>query len=145
MLRCVIDTNVLLVCVSNKSPLHWIYRSFRAGAYELCVTTEILAEYAEVLERHMGPVVSQDILDSLGTRRNLVEIEPTYRFNLLRDPDDNKFVGCAIAANAVCLVSHDRDFLPLRDIEFPKVAVVDTEGFRTDLPAILIFQRYLLI
>ncbi|RYE13946.1 MAG: PIN domain-containing protein, partial [Sphingobacteriaceae bacterium] len=51
-------------------------------------------------------------------------------FNLLSDPDDNKFVDCAIAANAVCIVSHDRDFLPLRAIEFPKVAVVDTAGFR---------------
>lgn len=78
----------------------------------------------------MGPVVSQDILDSLTTRRNLIEIEPTYRFNLLNDPDDNKFVDCAIAANAVCIVSHDRDFLPLRAIEFPKVAVVDTVRFQ---------------
>ena len=130
MLRCVVDTNVLLVCVSHKSPLHWIYSSFRAGAYELCVTTEILAEYAEVLERHMGPVVSQDILDSLVTRRNLIEIEPAYRFNLLRDPDDNKFVDCAIAANAVCIVSHDADFRPLRAIGFPKVMVVDTVVFR---------------
>ena len=130
MLRCVLDTNILLVCVSDKSPLHWIYNSFRMGAYKLCVTTEILAEYAEVLERHMGPIISQDIMDSLITRRTLVEVEPTFRFNLLRDPDDNKFVDCAIAANAQCIVSHDRDFLPLRDIEFPKVAVVDVEGFR---------------
>ena len=130
MLRCVLDINILLVCVSDKSPLHWIYNSFRTGAYELCVTTEILAEYAEVLERHMGPIVSQDIMDSLITRQTLVEVEPTYRFNLLRDPDDNKFVDCAIAANARCLVSHDRGFLPLRESEFPKVVVVDVEGFR---------------
>jgi len=105
MLRCVIDTNVLLVCVSDKSPMHWLYNSFRTGAYELCVTTEILAEYAEVLERHMGPVVSQDIVDSIVIRRNLVEVEPAYRFNLLRDPDDDKFVDCAIAANARCIVA----------------------------------------
>ena len=130
MLHCVIDTNVLLVCVSKRSPLHWIYSSFRAGKFALCVTTDILAEHAEVLERHMGPLVSQDTLDSLLSRRNLIEIEPTYRFNLLRDPDDNKFVDCAIAANAVCIVSHDRDFLPLRAIESPKVTVVDTEAFQ---------------
>ncbi len=130
MLRCVIDTNVLLVCVSDKSPLHWLYNGCRIGTYELCVTTEILAEYAEVLKRHMGPIVSQDSVDSLLTGRNLIEIEPTYRFNLLRDPDDNKFVDCAIAANAACIVSHDSDFRALRDVEFPKVLVVDTVGFR---------------
>ncbi|TDN40429.1 putative toxin-antitoxin system toxin component, PIN family [Hymenobacter sp. UV11] len=141
MPRYVIDTNVLLVCVSNKSSLHWIYSSFRTGAYELCVTTEILAEYAEILERHMGPVVSRDVLNSLTTRHNLIEIEPTYRFNLLNDPDDNKFVDCAIAANAVCIVSHDRDFLPLRSIEFPKVVVVDTVKFNELLSAQTIQQK----
>ncbi len=134
MLRCVIDTNVLLVCVSDKSPLHWLYNSFRVGAYELCVTTEILAEYAEVLERHMGPVISQDIVDSIVIRRNLVEVEPAYRFNLLRDPDDNKFVDCAIVANARCIVSHDRDFQVLREVEFPKVVVMNTVEFRQLLP-----------
>ncbi|GAA3963040.1 putative toxin-antitoxin system toxin component, PIN family [Hymenobacter antarcticus] len=140
MLRCVIDTNVLLVCVSDKSPLHWIYSSFRAGKFELCVTTDILAEYAEILERHMGPVTSQDTLDSLLSRRNLIAIEPSFRFNLLRDPDDNKFVDCAIAANAGCIVSHDRDFLPLKDIEFPKMTVVDTYAFR-----VLLFPSALII
>jgi hypothetical protein len=39
-------------------------------------------------------------------------------------------VDCAITANALCIVSHDRDFSPLRAIEFPKVAVVDTVGFK---------------
>lgn len=39
-------------------------------------------------------------------------------------------MDCAIAANAVCIVSHDRDFLPLRAIGFPKVAVVDTDVFK---------------
>lgn len=83
----------------------------------------------------MGLAKSLDALDALLSQSNLIEISPTYRFNLLNDPDDNKFVDCAIAANAVCIVSHDRDFLPLRAIEFPKVAVVDTEGFKELLAA----------
>lgn len=58
---------------------------------------------------------------------NIRFISPTYRFNLLRDPDDNKFMDCAIAADAACIVSHDRDFQVLREVEFPRVAVVDTE------------------
>lgn len=130
MLRCVLDTNVLLVSISAKSPLHWVYSSFRANRYELCATTEILAEYAEIPERHMGPAVSRDVLESLLARRNFLQIEPAYRFQLLADPDDNKFVDCAIAANATCLVSHDRDFQILQTIKFPKVAVVDTQKFR---------------
>ncbi|RZK16436.1 MAG: putative toxin-antitoxin system toxin component, PIN family [Hymenobacter sp.] len=134
-MRVVLDTNVLLVSVSSRSRLYWLYESFLASEFILCVTTEVLAEYAEIMTRHMGSEFCDATLDAITSAANTRFISPTYRFNLLNDPDDNKFVDCAIAANAVCLVSHDRDFLPLRAIEFPKVAVVDTAGFRELLTA----------
>lgn len=129
-MRVVLDTNVLLVSVSDKSRLHWVFARFLDAAYYLCVTTEILNEYAEILTRHMGDARTQQVLKTILKAPNTLLITPYYRFNLLQDPDDNKFVDCAIAANAGCIVSHDRDFLPLQHIEFPKVAVVDTAGFR---------------
>ncbi|WP_254245083.1 putative toxin-antitoxin system toxin component, PIN family [Hymenobacter sp. BRD67] len=98
--------------------------------FTLCVTTEILLEYGEIIARQMGDQYFYDTMMTLENLANLERVTPRFRFNLLHDPDDNKFVDCAIAANAVCIVSHDRDFLPLRAIEFPKVAVVDTEVFR---------------
>lgn len=128
--RVVLDTNVLLVSVSNRSRLYWLYESFLPGKFILCVTTEVLAEYAEIMTRHGRSEFCDSTLEAITNATNTRFISPTYRFNLLRDPDDNKFVDCAIAANAVCIVSHDRDFLPLQAIEFPKVTVVDTEFFR---------------
>lgn len=130
LLRVVLDTNVLLVSVSSRSRLYWLYESFLAGEFILCVTTEVLAEYAEIMTRHMGREFCDATLAAITSATNTRFISPTYRFNLLNDSDDNKFVDCAIAANARYIVSHDRDFLPLRAIEFPKVAVVDTAGFR---------------
>ncbi|MEJ7664620.1 MAG: putative toxin-antitoxin system toxin component, PIN family [Hymenobacter sp.] len=125
-----LDTNVLLVSVSSRSRLYWLYESFLAGKYILCVTTEVLAEYAEIMTRHGGMEFCNRTLEAITNAANTRFISPTYHFNLLRDPDDNKFVDCAIAANAQCIVSHDGDFRVLRDIEFPKVLVVDTAGFR---------------
>ena len=55
MKKVVLDTNVLLVCISERSRLHWIFQKLIAGNFILCVTTDILAEYAEIIERHMGP------------------------------------------------------------------------------------------
>lgn len=130
LLRVVLDTNVLLVCVSHRSRLHWVYESFLAGRFILCVTTEVLAEYAEVMTRHMGSEFCDRTLEAIINATNTRFISPTYRFNLLRDPDDNKFVDCAIAANAVCIVSHDNDFRPLQVVEFPRVAVVNTVEFK---------------
>ena len=54
-----------------------------------------------------------------------------FKFNLLSDPDDNKFVDCAIAANADFIVTHDKDFETLKKLQFPKIKVIDTLKFFT--------------
>ena len=134
-MKIVLDTNVLLVSISPRSRYRWVLDALLDQRYTLCVTTEILLEYGEIIGQHMGDAYFYDTMRMLGNLPNLERITPRFRFNLLTDPDDNKFVDCAIAANAVCIVSHDRDFLPLRAIEFPKVAVVDTEVFKALLLA----------
>ena len=55
---------------------------------------------------------------------------PRYHFNLISsDPDDNKFVDCAIIANAKFIVSEDRHFDVLKTYSFPKVAVIRLDDF----------------
>ena len=49
---------------------------------------------------------------------------PAFRFNLIKtDPDDNKFVDCAITAGATYIVSNDHHFAELKQYDFPKVEV----------------------
>jgi putative PIN family toxin of toxin-antitoxin system len=141
MLKIVLDTNVLLVSISPRSRYRWIFDALLAKRFTLCVTTKILMEYSEIIARHMGESAYYDTLMTLENLANLERVTPRFRFNLLSDPDDNKFVDCAIAANAVCIVSHDRDFLPLQTIEFPKVAVVDTGKFNELLLAQASLQK----
>jgi len=131
--KIVLDTNILLVSVSRKSKLYWIFKKLQEEAYSLCLTTEILAEYAEILERHMGAQVSENIMNTLENLPNIEYITTYYKFRLLKDEDDDKFVDCAIAANASYIVSHDSDFKILAKIDFPKVRVVDTDTFAKDL------------
>ena len=52
-------------------------------------------------------------------------VTPHYHFELITaDRDDNKFVDCAIAANATFIVSDDKHYLPLRQIEYPRLYVI---------------------
>lgn len=129
MIKVVIDTNVFLVSISSRSRLHWILKNLFEKKYVLCVSTEILAEYAEIIESHMGIETSDSILGVIENLSNIEKVETYYRFNLLDDEDDNEFVDCAIASNANCIVSHDKDFEPLRNINFPKVNVIDSSKF----------------
>ncbi len=129
-MRIVLDSNVLLVSISDRSPYHWIYTGLIQGQYELCVTTEILLEYAEVLEQHMGVGVSESVLGALDNLLNVYQVTSYYRFDLIKkDKDDNKFVDCAIAANANYIISEDKDFKVLEKIAFPYVEVLNLEKF----------------
>ncbi len=121
MEKVVLDTNVFLVCISDRSRLHWVFQKLRDGEYTLCVTTEILAEYAEIIGQHMGEEASENALGVLENLPNVEFITTYFKFQLLKDEDDNKFVDCAVAANASFIVSHDRDFKILEKIDFPRL------------------------
>ena len=59
---------------------------------------------------------------------------PQFRFQLIeQDPDDNKFVDCAIIAGADYIVSEDAHFKVLSSIPYPKVKVTTLEEFLKDL------------
>ena len=58
-------------------------------------------------------------------------INPAFHFNLIAaDRDDNKFVDCAIMANARYIVTNDHHYDVLRQIDFPKVGVIKLIDFR---------------
>ena len=133
MKKVVIDTNVFLVSISSKSKYHWIFEAILNENFFLCVTTEILDEYAEIIEQKMGYEAGETAMALILSLPNVIFINSFFRFNLLKDPDDNKFVDCAIAANADFLLTHDSDFNILKSIEFPKVKVIDTNQFRIEL------------
>ncbi len=72
MEKVVLDTNVLLVCISDRSRLHWIFQSLLKSEFTLCITTDIFAEYAEIIEQHMGHIASESVM---GIMENLINIE----------------------------------------------------------------------
>src|SRR5690554_915806 len=128
-MKVVLDTNVLLVSISRRSPFNWIFQQLIAGKYHLCVTTEILSEYSEIIEFHMGKEVADAVLKAMLELPNMERIEVYYKWNLIRDADDNKFSDCTVAAGADYLVTQDKDFNVLKEVEFPKIEVVSVEEF----------------
>ncbi|TAF73766.1 MAG: putative toxin-antitoxin system toxin component, PIN family [Bacteroidetes bacterium] len=96
----------------------------------LCVSTEILAEYAEIIESKMGHTASESLLGLIENLSNIELVTSYFKFGLLKDLDDNKFVDCAIACNATCIVTHDTDFNVLKSVAFPKVNCLDTAQFK---------------
>jgi len=134
MLRIVMDTNVLLISISTKSIYRPIFDALLRGKYELAISNEILSEYIEVLERKANNTVAVNIAELLLNSENVIRTEIFFSWGLImEDEDDNKFVDCAIAANAKYIVSNDKHFRILKEIDFPKVEVVGIETFLESL------------
>lgn len=130
MNRIVLDTNCLLISLSRRGRYYAVWKDFFTEKYVLCYTNEILTEYEEILTLKMSREIAQNIIKAIITRKNTLRLDAHFRFNLIRaDVDDNKFVDCAIAANASYIVSQDHHFDILKTIEFPKVELIDIDTF----------------
>nr|WP_310587256.1 putative toxin-antitoxin system toxin component, PIN family [Fibrella aquatilis] len=96
------------------------------------MSTEILDEYAEILERHYSAAFGERTLLAIDNFSTVIRTETAYRFLLIEvDADDNKFVDAAIAGNADFIVTNDRHFNCLHDIDFPKIGLLDFSSFCT--------------
>ena len=129
-MRVVIDTNCLLAILPRRSPYHKVWTDFLEGRLEICVSNEILTEYEEILSEKTSPFFADSIIKALLNRRNLIRVSPVWRFGLItQDPDDNKFVDCAICGQAKYLVSNDHHLNVLYQVGFPKVEVQRLQEF----------------
>ena len=132
--RLVIDTNSLIQCISKRSRYHDIWLSLLDGRNNLCVSNEIIEEYEEILGRNVTPSFASLAVEVIINSPYTIFISPFYKFQaIIEDPDDNKFVDCAVAANARFLVTEDHHFNVLKNLDFSKVDLIGLDDFLEEL------------
>jgi len=130
-MKIVLDTNCLLRILPKNAEYRCLWDKFLVGEFTLCYTNEVLQEYEEVLSRFYSPKIAELVVGTLIKSNNSLQITPDFKWNLITaDPDDNKFVDCALNAGADYLVTNDKHFNILKEIDFPQIKVVDIEIFR---------------
>lgn len=130
----VLDTNCLLQSLSRRSAYYKIWEDFILGKYTLCISNEIIEEYEEIIATHMSPVAARIAVEAILRANNVIRVDAQFRFNLIKaDVDDNKFVDCAIVANADYIVTEDAHFNVLKSIPFPKVRIKRLHDFYEEL------------
>lgn len=128
--RVVLDTNCLLASLSKRGEYYSVWKGLQEGKYTLCVSTEIILEYQEIIAQKTNEFIAENVVQTLLNCKNVVCIEPAFRMCLIeKDKDDNKFVDCAIASGAYFIVSEDKHYDILEKIPFPKVDVVKLREF----------------
>ena len=133
-LKVILDTNILLVSISPHSQYHWIFEHLIAGDFELYITNEILTEYEEIIAKRYDEQTVNDLFELLLVLPNVHQIIPHFKWNLITaDPDDNKFIDCYITSNADFIVTNNKHFNILKQIDFPKILICQIKDFRKKL------------
>jgi len=133
-MKVVLDTNVLLVSLLKTSKYRPIFDGLINKKFILVITHEILQEYIEILSIKTNAQIAQNVADLIINLENIERIDIYYRWGLIiNDPDDNKFVDCAIAGNVKYVVSNDKHFNVLSEVEFPSVNVITSDQFLKEL------------
>ena len=134
MRRIVLDTNCLLQALPSNSPYHMNWKGVLCGDLALCVNTELLIEYEEILAAKTTKEIAHNVVEAIA-RLHTTQFQETYiHFGLIeQDVDDNKFVDCAVAADAEYIVTNDSHFNVLKQIDWPKVAILTIQEFASQI------------
>lgn len=134
MKKIVIDTNILLMSLPKISPYRPIFDGLINGKFQLLITEGIFQEYKEIIAQKTTKEIAHNIGELFAQLENIKLIKVYYNWDLIiRDPDDNKFVDCAITGNAKYLVTNDNHFKILKKINFPKVNIMNADEFLKEL------------
>ena len=126
----VLDTNCILQALPSKSPYHKIWADILDGKISLCVNTDILEEYEEILAIKSTPEIARNVVDAIANLTTTTYHNTYVHFELLpADSDDNKFVDCAVASDAEYIVTNDKHFNPLKDIPWPRAEIIKISEF----------------
>jgi putative PIN family toxin of toxin-antitoxin system len=129
MIRVVLDTNVFVSSFFGGNPRK-IVDLWKTGEIILCLSQPIINEYVEVLRR-LGLKDEHELEELLGLFAHGFHVVFTAKTPQLhvveKDPDDDKFVECAVALKADCIVSGDRSLTAIQ--EYMNIKITNPKDF----------------
>jgi len=128
MKRVVLDTNIVISSALGGA-LVLIFEEWDEGKFTVIVTSDILSEYFEVLNRPKFRL-KQETIDKIA--RYLYQfsefVVPEERIQFIEaDPKDDKFLEAAIAGKVDFIVSGDKHLLDLK--EFQSIPIISGREF----------------
>ena len=129
-MRLVVDTNILFSGFNPKSYYYPILDGIYSGKYKLLISTSVLLEYEEILQRVFPKELLEQFWLFILTSENVIFVNPTFSFQLpFTDEDDQKFVDCAVCGSADFLITNDKHYNILKNVSFPKARVIKADTF----------------
>ena len=114
-MRIVLDTNVFISGIFFGGPPSDILKSWRQSKIRIVLTEQILEEYQRVGKELSAkyPSISIESIIELFTIFGEVVETKGISVSICEDPDDNKFIECAIASQSKLVISGDKHLLKI--------------------------------
>lgn len=121
-MRIVVDTNVIISGVFFGGAPAEVLKAIISNKVTACASKQIVEEYIEIanemISRKQGKLNNNILLTLI---ESLEMIKPKTHIEISRDRDDDKFIECAKDADALYIVSGDKDLLVIKQYENIKI------------------------
>jgi putative PIN family toxin of toxin-antitoxin system len=111
--KVVLDTNVYISGIFFTGPPYQILEAWRDARIQIVVSPDILEEYqrvGETLASQFPYIDLQPLFELLTLNADIVP-SGNLAETVCTDPDDDKFLACALASGAACIISGDKHLL----------------------------------
>ena len=125
-MRIVVDTNVIASAIFFGGKPYQLLRYIMEDRVDVVASKDIVDEYEEIvsrLQRKYQAISTRIPLQELIAKFEIIRVGSEIR--VCRDPDDDKFISCAVDGKCIYIVSGDSDLLSIGnygDIEILTVA-----------------------
>ena len=131
MIKVVLDTNVFVSSFFGGNPRK-VVTLWKTGEVTLCLSKPIIDEYVEVLQR-LGLQNESELSELLGLFArgfHAVFAAKTTTLQVVEDdPDDTKFIECAVALKADFIISGDKALIAIQD--YMGIKIINPKEFIT--------------
>jgi putative PIN family toxin of toxin-antitoxin system len=118
-MRAILDTNVFISGIFFAGPPSQILKAWQNQSLQIVLSRQILGEYKRVAEALGSKFPTVDILPiiELVTIHGQFVDTQAVDISICKDPDDDKFLECAVASKCKTIISGDKHLLKLTGYE----------------------------
>jgi putative PIN family toxin of toxin-antitoxin system len=128
-MRGVLDTNVFISGIFFSGPPSRILKAWEDRRFQIVLSQDILIEYqrvAEDLSRKFPTVDIVPIIELVTIHGQVVDTQG-FDISICEDPDDDKFLECAVAGKCEIIVSGDKHLLRVE--EYQGITILNPRNF----------------
>jgi putative PIN family toxin of toxin-antitoxin system len=128
-LKIVLDTNVFISGIFFAGPPYEILKAWRDGRTQILISDEIIEEYrrvGELLSEQFPGIEFAPFLQLLAVHAEFVRPKKLSA-QACEDPDDDKFLECAISGKSDFIVSGNKHLLKISG--YKGIAIVNPRNF----------------